>query len=503
MFAWVKKYVLFGWVSGLLETALVYGIPYLTGDIKTVEFWVNDAKRAWREAGGAEVDFNTSKEFDAFRHAYTSASITRFTNLHQARTMGDTREAETASNFTSEAGLRTMYMDLHNNSLGRGIGRGFDTASLSRNVASAIMNALTSHQLIVHAESDSRTLMENFDLNLWLGANSFSGLAIGETIRGTSASEQIRSGGGIDVVFAGEGHDAVDGGDGSDTLHGEGGNDLMVGGAGNDIIRGGAGVDIVQENGAKGAGADEVFLDAGDDFLVAGGDANQAGAAQLSNDRYAGGAGMDTLIYRPDARGCTYTLQLDPASSASVSGSVVGATVGTDTFEGFEKIIAGIANDTIVVQDTTLLNVISFDAGAGVDTLQLQGGQTLDFGNAQCATTWRGFEHFDMRSDSTADTLIISAQHLAQLGVMNLMGVDRAGDSRWVQAGSGNADPLPRTGLKQVLISGDGADTVEVLGGHMGLDVDYIDPMDGHHYEVYVVNGATQLFIESHIRVII
>jgi hypothetical protein len=387
--------------------------------------------------------------------------------------------------------------------MGRGIGRGFDTASLSRNVAQAIMTALTSHQLIVHAETDSRTLMENFDLNLWLGANSISGLAMGETIRGTSASEQIRSGGGNDVVFAGEGHDAVDGGEGNDTLHGEGGNDLMVGGPGNDIIRGGAGVDIVQENGSKGAGADQVFLDAGDDFLVAGGDANQAVSASLSNDHYSGGVGMDTLIYRPDARGCTYTLQLDPASSTSVSGTVVGPTVGTDTFEGFEKIIAGIANDTIVIQNPALLNIISFDAGAGVDRLQFQDGQTLNFGNAQCAATWRGFEHFDMRTDSAADTLIITAQHVAQLGVMNLMGVDRPGDSRWIQTGGGNSDPLPRSGLKQVLISGDDSDTVQVLGGQVSLDTDYVDPMNGHQYEVYVVNGATQLFIDSHIRVIL
>ena len=138
------------------------------------DFWEGKAEKAWVDLGNppptppgsktpqTQNDFN----YDAFRHAYTSANWTRQVGEDAARAGGDDIERSNSRNFLSEKGQRDMRGDLLNNEKGREIGKNAPDDWTDKQLAEEIAGALQRGELITDKQTDPRTLSENFPQDL-------------------------------------------------------------------------------------------------------------------------------------------------------------------------------------------------------------------------------------------------------------------------------------------------------------------------------------------------
>jgi hypothetical protein len=140
------------------------------------EYWENKAKQAWVDLGNPQPNpspvnpTQNDLDYDAFRHAYTSALWTHHFSELVARLGGDHIERQNRKNFTSEKGLRDMRGDLLNNAKGREIGKNAGSDWSDEKFAQAVLDALKDGSLVINKQTDWRTLSENFpqDLNVYL-----------------------------------------------------------------------------------------------------------------------------------------------------------------------------------------------------------------------------------------------------------------------------------------------------------------------------------------------
>ncbi|TPK85674.1 hypothetical protein FJ936_09035 [Mesorhizobium sp. B2-4-13] len=200
-----------------------------------------------------------------------------------------------------------------------------------------------------------------------------------DTLLGGAGDDLIKAGAGDDVVFGGAGNDIIFGGDGHDMLFGDAGDDRIFGDAGNDVIEGGAGNDTVY----GGSGDDRIIANVGD-----------------GNDVYWGEDGQDTLDYAA----ISASLTIDLGNGLLHHGSVSSAQSGQDTVFGFENVIAGSGNDTIIANDAAN----TMDGGLGNDTfvfgsaadangdtiVGLQPGDKIDLSMIDANTSAAGHQSF-------------------------------------------------------------------------------------------------------------
>ena len=179
-------------------------------------------------------------------------------------------------------------------------------------------------------------------------ADTFSGGGGDDLILGNGGDDTLMGGAGDDLIKGGDGSDVIMGGDGNDDLFGGTGSDMIFGDAGNDRIFADQGDDIVE----GGKGADTVYLGAGDDRVTA--------TVGDGNDVYWGEDGSDTLDYAA----ITANLMVDLGNGLLQHGSVMSAQSGTDMVFGFENVIGGSGDDTIIA--SAVANVM--DGGLGSDT---------------------------------------------------------------------------------------------------------------------------------------
>jgi len=150
--------------------------------------------------------------------------------------------------------------------------------------------------------------------------------------------------------------DIIDGRDREDILHGGLGNDVLIGGvnddtlfgdSGHDVLIGGTGTDILVGDGTG---------DSGNDVLMGG----------YGRDYISGGAGVDTLSYKGEARAVDIDLESgmvrsDPLHNAVVlpaAGSIAGLPAAAFTDTGIEDLIGRISIDPIT-------EVVTFTAEGG------------------------------------------------------------------------------------------------------------------------------------------
>ncbi|MBZ9799559.1 peroxidase family protein [Mesorhizobium sp. ES1-4] len=200
-----------------------------------------------------------------------------------------------------------------------------------------------------------------------------------DTLLGGAGDDLIKAGAGDDVVFGGAGNDIIFGGDGHDMLFGDAGDDRIFGDAGNDTIEGGAGNDTVY----GGSGDDRIIANVGD-----------------GDDVYWGEDGQDTLDYAA----ISASLTIDLGNGLLHHGSVSSAQTGHDTMFGFENMIAGSGDDTIIANDAA--NIM--DGGLGSDTfvfgsaadangdtiVGLQPGDKIDLSMIDADTSAAGHQSF-------------------------------------------------------------------------------------------------------------
>ncbi|KRB24080.1 hypothetical protein ASD99_29460 [Mesorhizobium sp. Root695] len=200
-----------------------------------------------------------------------------------------------------------------------------------------------------------------------------------DTLLGGAGDDLIKAGAGDDVVFGGAGNDDIFGGAGHDMIFGDGGNDRIFADEGNDVIEGGAGNDTVY----AGTGDDHIIANVGD-----------------GDDVYWGEDGQDTLDY--SAIGASLTIDL--GNGLLHHGSVSSAQSGQDTVFGFENVIAGSGDDTIMANAA----VNTMDGGLGSDTfvfasaadangdtiVGLQPGDKIDLSMIDADTSAAGHQSF-------------------------------------------------------------------------------------------------------------
>ena len=192
--------------------------------------------------------------------------------------------------------------------------------------------------------------IDNGALNDLAGKGNLTGNTGNNALTGNAEENVILGGEGTDTLSGGAGSDTLDGGVGNDTIDGGVGTDSLTGGAGGDSLSGGLGDDVLY------SGDGDDVVDAGDGAdLIIGGDG-------AGNDKYNGGAGIDTVKYTSATAGIT--VDLVKGSATSTAGNDA-ARIGNDSLSNIENVIAGNYND--MVKGSTLANVLT--GGLGSDSL--------------------------------------------------------------------------------------------------------------------------------------
>ena len=169
---------------------------------------------------------------------------------------------------------------------------------------------------------------------------------------------------------------------GAGTVTGGDGADWLEGGDGADVLKGGAGNDRLYNNnsgyGYSDGFADQLFGEAGDDYLVLGagdsgdgGDGNDMLVGSTGNEKLTGGAGSDTASYERSNK--TVRVDLTKSTAQNTGGG------GTDTLSGIENLIGSQADDVLTGDggDNVLEGLTGNDrlvGGAGNDTASYANG---------------------------------------------------------------------------------------------------------------------------------
>jgi len=345
------------------------------------------------------------------------------------------------------------------------------------------------------------------------------------------ASLAINGGINADILDGGAGDDKLQGLEGNDRLTGFAGNDELDGGLGNDILNGGLGADILRGGDGNDLfiyndnGDDQFFGDAGDDYFSVTGLRNSSSIPTLmidggaGNDTYFhnvsaamavtfnGGSGVDTASIHTFSADSQFTLDMG-AGDDLVLFRAVGSLQGG---LGQYVITLGTGSDRIDIQDFNVggsITVTDFEAGAGGDTLGLDGiladtqwdGLSNPYGSGFLRLTPDGAD--TILEVNLGSTLNPDWQHAVRLN-----GVDAAD---LTAANVGNGFPLdgsvPRpagTNLTEgddIQTFSDAADIIYGLGGNDGLVMrggdDIVFGGDGDD-TIYGQDGNDQLYGED------
>jgi len=300
------------------------------------------------------------------------------------------------------------------------------------------------------------------------------------------------------AVIAGAGNDAATGGSGSDSFDfTKGGNDAGHGGAGNDTfsfgaaftsadtIDGGANNDTISLDGDYAAGLvlgaatitgiENIVMAAGHSYGLTTDDANVAGAATLTLNASALGAG-ELFAFDGSAETDGFFNVLDGAGNDTVSGGAQSDTFaslgGTDTFDGNG------GNDTFNMR-AALTAADAIDGGSGSDTLNLDGDYSagLTFGtstvlNVETIALAAGHSYNLTTNDATVGggaTLTVNGAALGASDSLVLNGLAETGGFFAITGGAGSDGFTigPRNVLAGSTIDGGaGSDTLTLNGNY-------------------------------------
>lgn len=209
----------------------------------------------------------------------------------------------------------------------------FENRDWSRDVAGTVSEALSVDLAAGRAvtelyRADGSTNARRADT--LEGVESVGGTRFADRLLGDGGVNVLQGLGGDDVIRGRGGRDVLEGGDGDDHLDGGGGGDVLSGGAGDDTLVGGAGADRME----GGAGSDLYLLDHAGDVVVEARDSAGIDTARTSVDHRIA-AGVERLEAASGAGG----LRLDGSARPETlvgngSGNVLVGFGGADTLEG-------------------------------------------------------------------------------------------------------------------------------------------------------------------------
>jgi len=293
---------------------------------------------------------------------------------------------------------------------------------------------------------------------------------------------------GIDnaVLDALAGSATLDGNDGNNRLSGNAVDNVLNGGLGADTLVGGGGADTLY----AGDGNDSVDAGDGNDLIVAGDGAG--------NDRYVGGAGVDTIRYSS----AVMPIRVDLAA-----GQASGTGIGTDSIAQVENVIGGQGSDTLI--GNAAANQLSggagsdtLDGGAGADRLIGDAGNDVylvDSSRDLIVEAAAGGQ--DSVRSSASYELSANVERLTLLGSSSINGTGNS----LANTISGNAGSNVLTGLggNDTLSGGAGNDTLhggagsDSLTGGAGRDVYVISSGVGFDTITDFATGADRVRIDQ------
>ena len=328
----------------------------------------------------------------------------------------------------------------------------------------------------------------NATIDVRNGADSVTGTAFADTIRGGNGADFLAGGGGDDTILGQNQVDTISGGAGADTIEGGDANDILDGGAGGDLYiwRNGHDRDIYTDTGASGTDIIRstvgTFQGLQDSFS-----ASTAGIEQIERD------GGGPLTIRGSNGAQVWNFDGATLVNATVDGrggadNIIG-TGFADTIRGgngADVLIGGAGADTLLGQN----QIDTITGGSGADTIE--GGDAndiLDGGEDGDLYIWRNGNDRDDYSDtgSTGTDLIRSTVGTFQ-GLQSTFNavtdgieqIERDGGGAFTIRGTSGADTWDFTGATLVSATIDarqGADHVigtafaDTIRGHNGADI--------------------------------
>ncbi len=273
---------------------------------------------------------------------------------------------------------------------------------------------------------------------------------------------------GIETIIAGSGDDTITGSSGNDIIYGANGNDTISGMAGNDTLCGGTGNNTL----LGGDGDDFLLIEAGNNYL-SGGNGNDIFhiTATSGTNTILGGSAtdMDTLDYSLVGISISITADASTATYTIYRGS------GTDYVSTVEKIIGSDQNDQFEVTNASTSAPITFDGGAGQDTLTFNTSSsvTINLESGYASIAGNGSVYF-----SNMETIIGgSGNDVITGGSGNDTLYGGAGNDT-INGGDGN-DIIYGNAGSNTLYGGNGNDTLyaggtnDTLYGGLGNDTMY------------------------------
>jgi hypothetical protein len=266
--------------------------------------------------------------------------------------------------------------------------------------------------------------------------------------------------------------------------------------------------------------------------VSAAGDINGDGLADLIvgapwSDPAAGSlAGRSYVIFGGQQFASTVDFMGDIGNNVqtgSTTAETFVAGAGNDTVTGnggADVMYGGMGNDRFVLNasnaaalqsvmgvvggNTTQLSRV--DGGTGIDTIQLSGGANLDLSqiaNVGGATPdglsrINSIEVIDLRTDTTANTLTLKTNDVADMAGMNLINATSKSSADWNWSGGTYVFGASEQ-YHQLVVNGSSTDT-------LNLNQEFYDTgktaiLNGNTYEVYNGNRATQVLVQQGVQV--
>jgi Ca2+-binding RTX toxin-like protein len=306
---------------------------------------------------------------------------------------------------------------------------------------------------VVGAAGASTLLGDRFN-NTLMGrdeADTISGRGGADFLIGGAGDDSVSGDGGDDMVFGDTGKDTLDGGDGDDVLSGGDDADLLLGGAGDDVLNGNAGNDSLRGEG-------------GDDSMVYD-DAETPDDPEDGLDVFDGGDDFDTIDFTQFAAAVVVDLRGAVGSAQTRDGETLESDVGAlrtvVLFTHVEAITGSRLNDVLVGD----AGANRLDGDGGDD--QLIGGQGAD-----TLTGGVGADTANYRTEGGPNLSIVV--NLAYNGAGGTV-IDTWGATDSVSGienfiGTAYADTFRLDALDNLVVAGDGADTIDASAGADSVD---------------------------------